>query len=60
VGRWPAALPAPPASEIDLLTAYVGVNREWIYRLRHSPALEVLPVSVEARVDADADVINRD
>jgi hypothetical protein len=43
-----------------LLTAYVGVNREWIYRLRHSPALEVLPVSVEARVDADADVINRD
>ncbi len=57
---WPDDRAWCVASEIDLATTYVGGSADCIARLRASMQLEVLPVSVNDRVDINADVINGD
>jgi hypothetical protein len=46
------------ASDIDLATTYVGASARCIERLLGADRLEVLPVSLDDRVDINADVIN--
>ena len=46
------------ATEIDLYDTYIGGSKDCIERVLQCPDLEALPVPIEARVDAGADVIN--
>ncbi len=55
---WPKDRAWCVATEIDLLATYVGGSRDCIQALLDAEALEVFSVSVEDRVDADADTIN--
>ena len=57
---WPDDRAWCVASEIDLLATYVGGSATCIERLLGTSDLEVLPVSVDYRVDAEADELNRD
>jgi hypothetical protein len=55
---WPDDRAWCMASEIDLATTYVGGSARCIERLLGAERLEVLPVSLDDRVDINADVIN--
>lgn len=57
---WPDDRAWCVASEIDLMATYVGGSAECIAQLLGSDELEVMQTSVDARVDAEADVVNRD
>lgn len=57
---WPEDRAWCVASEIDLLTTYLGGSHECIHALLDADGLEVFAVSAEDRVDAEADTINRD
>ncbi len=57
---WPDDRAWCVASEIDLLATYVGGRAACVEQLLSSPELEALPISVDGRVDADADQVNRD
>ncbi len=55
---WPNDRAWCVASEIDLDSTYVGGSRECVEQLLHDDALEVLPATLEDRVDGHADTIN--
>jgi hypothetical protein len=55
---WPDDRTWCVASEIDLPATYVGGSAQSIERLLAAEELEVLPVSVNDRVDVEADEIN--
>lgn len=55
---WPDDRSWCVASEIDLLTTYVAGSASCVDRLINAPELEVMPVAVDDRVDADADAVN--
>jgi hypothetical protein len=57
---WPDDRAWCVASEIDLMATYVGGSSECIAQLLASDELEVMQTSVDARVDSEADVVNRD
>jgi hypothetical protein len=57
---WPNDRAWCVASEIDLMATYVGGSSECIAELLASDELEVMHTSVDTRVDAEADVVNRD
>lgn len=46
------------ASEIDLVSTYVGGSAAAVAELLHDPLLEVVPSSVTDRITADADRVN--
>lgn len=55
---WPDDRSWCVASEIDLLTTYVGASADCIEQLVNASELEVMPVAVDDRVDSEADAIN--
>jgi hypothetical protein len=57
---WPEDRAWCVASEVDLLTTYVGGSAPCIERLLSSRQLEAMRTSSDARVDYEADVLNRD
>jgi hypothetical protein len=56
---WPDDRAWCVASDIDLAATYVGGSARCIDRLLAAEGLEALPVSVDDRVDSEADVINQ-
>jgi hypothetical protein len=46
------------ATDIDLDSTYVGASEEGVARLLDQPGLEVVPASINDRVDLGADAIN--
>lgn len=55
---WPDDRTWCVATEIDLDSTFVGGTAECIARLMDEPALEVMPASLEDRVDYGSDTIN--
>jgi hypothetical protein len=55
---WPDDRAWCVASDIDLAATYVGGSARCIERMLAAEALEALPVSVDDRVDSEADVVN--
>ena len=46
------------ATDIDLYDTYVGGSESCIERILNCPDLEALPVSIDARIDWGADIVN--
>jgi hypothetical protein len=55
---WPADRSWCVATEIDLMTTYIGASRECVAALLATPALEVLAVAEDQSLTWDADTIN--
>lgn len=55
---WPEDRAWCVATDIDLFDTYVGGSRECIEAVLNNPDLEVLPTTLDARVDLHGDTIN--
>ena len=55
---WPEDRSWCVATEIDFMETYVGGDRACIERILAHPALEALPISPDARIDAGGDEVN--
>ena len=55
---WPDDRAWCVVTDIDLDSTYVGAGEEGVARLLADPVLEVVPASLDDRVDMGADTIN--